>query len=162
MASCHGGRRKDRGWPKASAAAHTTGAAPKPASKRRRLLRRQCGRRWPTASTGNLHDCGVTLKRPRGLRTKRRRSSPSWPRWQAVQGAGSGSARMSAKGGFQPVRSRACNLESGHSVYGVAGPKGERQVWRANVKIAAVRKLAVGSAARDPKRTFPIGYPDRI
>jgi len=27
-----------------------------------------------------------------------------------------------SKGGFPPVRSRACNLESGHSVYGVDGP----------------------------------------
>jgi len=31
-------------------------------------------------------------------------------------------------GGFPPVRSRACNLESGHSVYGVAGPEAERQL----------------------------------
>ena len=53
------------------------------------------------ASTGNLHDCGVSLKRPRGLLPSGRRSSPSWPlsarprAWQAVQGAGNGSVRMS-------------------------------------------------------------------
>ncbi|VFU07009.1 protein of unknown function [Methylocella tundrae] len=34
---------------------------------------------------------------------------------------------MSATGGFLPVRSRACNLVSGHSVYGVAGPGAEWQ-----------------------------------
>jgi hypothetical protein len=32
---------------------------------------------------------------------------------------------MAEMGGFQPVRSRACNLVSGHSVYGVAGPMNE-------------------------------------
>ena len=50
--------------------------------------RRQHTRQRSTASTGNLHDCGVSLKRLRGGRTKGRRSSPSWPRWQAAQVAG--------------------------------------------------------------------------
>ena len=46
--------------------------------------RRQRGRRCSTASTGKWHDCSVSLKPPRGLWTRGRRSSPSWPRWQAV------------------------------------------------------------------------------
>ena len=36
-----------------------TGGANKPASKRRWLWRRQRVKRCSTASTGNLHDCGV-------------------------------------------------------------------------------------------------------
>jgi len=55
---------------------------------------------------------------------------------------------LASLGGFPPVRFRACNLESGHSVYGVAGPEAEGQVRRAKVKISAVHKFAVGSAAR--------------
>ena len=60
------------------------------------LLRRRRGRRCSTASTGNLHNCGAILKRCCAVCGSRvRRSSPSWPRWQAVRGAGSESARMS-------------------------------------------------------------------
>ena len=81
------GQRKSRASQKASHV-RGIGATPKPASKRRRVWWRQCRRRCSTASTGNLHDCGVSLKRPRGSRTKGRGSSASWPRWQAMLGAG--------------------------------------------------------------------------
>jgi len=42
--------------------------------------------------------------------------------------------RTAEVGGFLPVRSRACNLESGHSVYGVAGPEDDGLLLGPNMR----------------------------
>jgi hypothetical protein len=49
-------------------------------------------------------------------------------------------SRTSAKGGFPPVRFRACNLESGHSVYRVAGPIADRLHWDVTAEKRTVGK----------------------
>jgi hypothetical protein len=55
---------------------------------------------------------------------------------------------MTAVGGFATVRFRACNLESGHSAYGVAGPLADCRLSRATRgKQRFVLALSLGEQA---------------
>ena len=101
MESCRDARRNGCGWRR--------GARTRPWYRRRKQAREQAPVAIATAASEaaleclsfQLSSCGAISNAARGLRTKGRRSSPSWPlsaRMASGAGCGNGSVRMSAKG----------------------------------------------------------------